>query len=130
MIRQIRIIKDIQDILVAFLTDLQSTSPWSDWEIYADYPLADVLNRSRRANELVHQDSKNRDLDDLFEKASPYYCGVKMLGAGGAGYALFCSDSLSSAEKLREFLTKHFAHGSASVADFSLDMDGLSVEIL
>jgi galactokinase/mevalonate kinase-like predicted kinase len=54
---------------------------------------------------------------------------VKLLGAGGGGYALFLSPSPREAEAVREVLRRRFENERARLVDFSLSTCGLEVSV-
>ena len=41
-------------------------------------------------------------MDRLIARTRPYYRGMKLLGAGGGGFALFISEMPAAADRLRE----------------------------
>ena len=91
--------------------------------------LASVVNASWKANIRIHPSTTNGEIDAMVEATSPYFHGMKLLGAGGGGYALFISDTLSSAEQLREALRNGFEAERARLVDFSLNQDGMLVTV-
>jgi galactokinase/mevalonate kinase-like predicted kinase len=54
---------------------------------------------------------------------------MKLLGAGGGGYALFTSRDEDEADKLRETLEKAAVNQKARIVDFRLNQDGLKVTV-
>ena len=55
--------------------------------------LADVLALSWAANQRVHPSTTNEEVEEILAATRPHFRGVKLLGAGGGGYALFLSPS-------------------------------------
>jgi Predicted kinase related to galactokinase and mevalonate kinase len=89
----------------------------------------DCISRSWEANKRIHPNSSNDDVERLLFETKPFYSGVKLLGAGGGGYALFGSDSLEKVELLRNCLSQHFENEKARIVDFSLNCNGLEVTV-
>jgi galactokinase/mevalonate kinase-like predicted kinase len=54
---------------------------------------------------------------------------MKLLGAGGGGYALFISPNPREAEALREIIARRFENDRARLVDFCLDKAGLEVTV-
>jgi galactokinase/mevalonate kinase-like predicted kinase len=54
---------------------------------------------------------------------------MKLLGAGGGGYALFLSDSSRRAEELRRLLRERYENDRARIVDMSLNQAGLKVSV-
>lgn len=89
--------------------------------------LAAIVGESFRENKLIHASTTNADIDALVQAAAPYCRGMKLLGAGGGGFALFMSPDLRQAEALREMLRRDFESERARLVDFSLNKSGLQV---
>ena len=53
--------------------------------------LAGVLALSWEANKRVHPSTSNAEVEEVLAATRPHFDGVKLLGAGGGGYALFAS---------------------------------------
>ncbi len=96
-----------------------------------DYPrLARVVRGSWRANRLIHPSTTNEDIDALLAATSPHWSAVKLLGAGGGGYALFLSETRRAADRLREMLETRSARSEAArLVEFSLSRTGLQVSV-
>ena len=54
---------------------------------------------------------------------------MKLLGAGGGGFALFMSPDRGAAEALKAVLTRQFEDERARIVDFSLNKKGLQVTV-
>jgi galactokinase/mevalonate kinase-like predicted kinase len=54
---------------------------------------------------------------------------VKLLGAGGGGYALFVSPDVREADAVRSLLRARFENERARLVDFSLSTRGLEVSV-
>jgi galactokinase/mevalonate kinase-like predicted kinase len=91
--------------------------------------LGDIVDESFRENKLIHASTTNADIDALVATTKPYCRGMKLLGAGGGGFAFFMSPDRRAAEKLRETLTKDFEDERARLVDFGLDKRGLQVTV-
>ena len=91
--------------------------------------LADVLDASFRENVLIHESTTNPDMDRLIARTSAHYRGMKLLGAGGGGFALFISETPADADRLRELLRKEFEDERARLVDFTLNKVGLEVTV-
>jgi galactokinase/mevalonate kinase-like predicted kinase len=89
----------------------------------------DLISQSWEANKRVHPHSTNVDVERLLLETRPFYSGVKLLGAGGGGYALFGSETIEKAEMLRNCLVRHFENEKARIADFSLNSKGMEVTV-
>jgi galactokinase/mevalonate kinase-like predicted kinase len=92
--------------------------------------LAQVIRGSWRANRLIHSSTTNEEIDALLAATADYYSGVKLLGAGGGGYALFLSPTVDHANRLRDALAARSAASEAArLVDFSLSRPGLQVSV-
>jgi galactokinase/mevalonate kinase-like predicted kinase len=93
----------------------------------------DLLRRivadSFRENKLIHASTTNREIDEMAAMTAPYCGGMKLLGAGGGGFALFLSPDRGSTEALRGILTREFEDDRARIVDFSLNKKGLQVTV-
>jgi galactokinase/mevalonate kinase-like predicted kinase len=89
--------------------------------------LAGVLALSWEANKRVHPSTTNPEVEEILSATRAHYGGVKLLGAGGGGYALFASPDPAHAEALREVLRRRFENERARLVDFSLSTCGLEV---
>ena len=91
--------------------------------------LARIVAESWKANTLIHPSSTNEEVDELLAATSRYTAGVKLLGAGGGGYALFASPTAEKAEELRELLRIRFENERARIVDFTLNDTGLKTSV-
>jgi galactokinase/mevalonate kinase-like predicted kinase len=91
--------------------------------------LADVIGASFRENVAVHESTTNPHLDALLGRVRHWTRGVKLLGAGGGGYALFVSDTAAAADRLKEMLRVEFEDDRARVVDFALNKRGIEVTV-
>jgi galactokinase/mevalonate kinase-like predicted kinase len=57
------------------------------------------------------------------------YIGMKLLGAGGGGYALFISESPSQASGLRQRLKEKYGNDRSRIVSMSLNRMGLLVSV-
>jgi galactokinase/mevalonate kinase-like predicted kinase len=93
-----------------------------------DYPrLARVIRESFRENKLIHASTTNATMDKMISATMPYWSGMKLLGAGGGGFALFLSPDEKAAAELRKILVERFEDDRARLVDFSLNKTGLEV---
>jgi galactokinase/mevalonate kinase-like predicted kinase len=91
--------------------------------------LGDVLALSWAANQRVHPSTTNEEVEEILAATRAHFRGVKLLGAGGGGYALFLSADLREAEAVREVLRRRFENERARLVDFSLSACGLEVSV-
>ncbi len=97
---------------------------------HRNYPaLAAILQDSWNANKLMHPSTTNDEVEKLINETKPYYLGMKLLGAGGGGYALFASGSVADADMLKELLVRKFENDRARIVDFNLNNMGLRVTV-
>jgi galactokinase/mevalonate kinase-like predicted kinase len=89
----------------------------------------DIIARSWQANNRVHAGTTNAAVERMLSVCAPYYRGVKLLGAGGGGYALFASDTPVQAGTLRAFLHERLENGKARIVDWELNQAGLQVTV-
>jgi galactokinase/mevalonate kinase-like predicted kinase len=89
--------------------------------------IADILALSWEANKRVHPSTTNPEVEEILSATRELYDGVKLLGAGGGGYALFASPDLRRADALRDLLRRRFENARARLVDFSLSTCGLEV---
>lgn len=95
-----------------------------------DYPdLARVVGKSFEENKLIHASTSNEFIDALESETRQYYSGMKLLGAGGGGFALFLSPDEKAAETLQSVLASRFEDDRARLVDFSLSRNGLQVTV-
>ena len=56
-----------------------------------------MIGESFKENKLIHQSTTNEEIETVIQATSPFFSGMKLLGAGGGGFALFVSpDALES----------------------------------
>jgi galactokinase/mevalonate kinase-like predicted kinase len=91
--------------------------------------LADVLNLSWRSNQYIHPSTTNDDIEAMLHDLEGLHIGMKLLGAGGGGYALFVSESPAQASRLRERLREKHENDRARIVDMSLNRKGLLVSV-
>jgi galactokinase/mevalonate kinase-like predicted kinase len=91
--------------------------------------IAEVLTQSWEANKRIHASSTNEDVERMLRATRPHYTGVKLLGAGGGGYALFASPDPAAADRLRHLLARDFEDQRARLVDFTLNPVGLEVSV-
>jgi galactokinase/mevalonate kinase-like predicted kinase len=91
--------------------------------------LAEVLNLSWRSNQLIHPSTTNEDIQAMLDDLKGCYSGMKLLGAGGGGYALFLSESPAQASRLRERLREKHENDRARIVEMSLNRRGLRVSV-
>ena len=89
--------------------------------------LAAVVALSWEANKRVHPSTTNPEVEEVLAATRPHFDGVKLLGAGGGGYALFSSPDRRHADVLRDLLRQRFEDERARLVDFSLSTCGLEV---
>lgn len=90
--------------------------------------MATTLAQSWEANKRIHPGTTNKEVEELLGRVRGLYRGMKLLGAGGGGYALFVSENGSQAEELRHRL-EAIENPRARVVDFSLNRNGLQVTV-
>ena len=91
--------------------------------------LADILNLSWRSNQYIHPSTTNDDIKATLDDLGGLYIGMKLLGAGGGGYALFISESPAQASRLRQRLREKHENDRARIVDMSLNRRGLLVSV-
>ena len=94
--------------------------------------LADVVSRSWQENKLIHPSTTNREIDQLLKRLRPHYQAVKLLGAGGGGYAYFISADADAAGALQRELDAHVedtGNRRARRVAFALNKAGLQVTV-
>jgi len=89
--------------------------------------LGRVLAGSFAANKLIHPSTTNSDIELMAKETAQYCRGMKLLGAGGGGFAFFVSKDERSANALRSLLTHRFEDDRARLVDISLNKQGLEV---
>jgi len=88
-----------------------------------------IVAESFFENKLIHGSTSNAEIDEMVRVTRPYHEGMKLLGAGGGGFALFMSSERGKAEALRETLARRFEDERARVVEFSLNKMGLEVTV-
>jgi galactokinase/mevalonate kinase-like predicted kinase len=91
--------------------------------------LARVLSDSWKANKLIHPSTTNPEVEELLISTQPNWHGMKLLGAGGGGYALFASPTEKASDELKGVLDTWSGNGGARIVDFGLDNEGLVVTV-
>ena len=91
--------------------------------------LSRVIGESFKENKLIHQSTTNEEIETVIQATSPFFSGMKLLGAGGGGFALFFSPDGSKARTLRSLLSERFENERARLVDFSLNKKGLEVTV-
>lgn len=91
--------------------------------------LGRIISSSFTENKLVHASTTNADIDRMVAETAPYCEGVKLLGAGGGGFAFILSPDATSADALRSILASRFEDERARLVDFSLNKRGLEVTV-
>ena len=91
--------------------------------------LSRVIGDSFRENKLIHQSTTNEEIEAVISATSHFVSGMKLLGAGGGGFALFISPNASQASSLRSLLSEKFENERARLVDFSLNKKGLEVTV-
>ncbi len=91
--------------------------------------LAEVLDLSWRSNQYIHPSTTNDDIKAMLADLEGLYLGMKLLGAGGGGYALFVSESPSEAAQLRQRLKEKHENDRARIVELSLNRRGLRVSV-
>jgi fucokinase / fucose-1-phosphate guanylyltransferase len=91
--------------------------------------LSRVVGESFRENKLIHQSTTNSEIEAVIRATAPCFSGMKLLGAGGGGFALFISSADSKAKALRSLLSERFENERARLVDFSLNKKGLEVTV-
>ena len=91
--------------------------------------LSRVIGDSFKENKLIHQSTTNPEIEEVIAATSPLFSGMKLLGAGGGGFALFVSPDAAQARALRSLLSQRFENERARLVDFSLNKNGLEVTV-
>jgi len=91
--------------------------------------LGEVLALSWAANKRVHPSTTNDEVEQLLAATRAQVHGVKLLGAGGGGYALFLSPDVRRADAVRDVLRSRFEDERARLVDFSPSGCGLEVSV-
>jgi galactokinase/mevalonate kinase-like predicted kinase len=87
-----------------------------------------VLKASWEANKRIHESTSNEEVEDFLSRVSGLYTGMKLLGAGGGGFAVFLSESEAQADRLRSVLAG-LENDRARMVDMSLNTSGLQVSV-
>jgi fucokinase len=80
-------------------------------------------------NKLIHGSTTNENIEAMIAAAAPHVTGMKLLGAGGGGFALFISPDSSSATSLRNLLSAKFEDDRARLVAWQLNKVGLQVTV-
>jgi galactokinase/mevalonate kinase-like predicted kinase len=91
--------------------------------------LAKVLELSWRSNRLIHSSTSNKEIQAMLDDLQGLYLGMKLLGAGGGGFALFVSASPAQAASLRQRLREKHENDRARIVEMSLNRQGLRVSV-
>lgn len=91
--------------------------------------LSRAIGESFRENKLIHPSTTNEEIEEVIAATSPFSSGMKLLGAGGGGFALFISPDGTAARSLRALLSERFENERARLVDFSLNKKGLEVTV-
>ena len=91
--------------------------------------LCNLVAASWQENKLIHASTSNDEVEDLLGATTGLYRSMKLLGAGGGGYALFLSQTVRQADDLRETLSARARNENARLVDFSLNRAGLQVTV-
>ncbi|GLT84815.1 hypothetical protein SLE2022_030280 [Rubroshorea leprosula] len=68
--------------------------------------LGEIMLEAWRLHQELDPHCSNQFVDKLFESASPYCSGYKLVGAGGGGFALLLAKDAKCAKELRNMLEK------------------------
>lgn len=93
------------------------------------HDLGRIVGESFRENKLIHASTTNEMIDELAAETAKYSLGMKLLGAGGGGFALFLSPDEKARTELRALLKDRFEDERARLVDFSLNKIGLQVTV-
>ncbi len=92
--------------------------------------LCRVVRGSWKGNNLIHESTSNEEIEAMLSETSRHWSAVKLLGAGGGGYAMFLSESVDAADRLRDVLTtRSSVSDAARLVDFALSRTGLEVSV-
>jgi galactokinase/mevalonate kinase-like predicted kinase len=91
--------------------------------------LGRVIEESFRENKFIHESTTNGDMERMIAATAPYRIGVKLLGAGGGGFALFVSQDIEAAQSLRRILKEKYEDDRARLVEFGLNKKGLEVTV-
>jgi galactokinase/mevalonate kinase-like predicted kinase len=90
--------------------------------------LARVLKASWEANKRIHESTTNDEVEALISRVDGLFSGMKLLGAGGGGFAVFMSDTVEQATRLRSVLST-LENDRARMVRMSLNTEGLQVSV-
>ena len=90
--------------------------------------LALVLKASWEANKRIHESTTNDEVEALVSRVEGLFSGMKLLGAGGGGFAVFMSDTVEQATRLRSVLST-LENDRARMVRMSLNTEGLQVSV-
>jgi galactokinase/mevalonate kinase-like predicted kinase len=88
-----------------------------------------IIGESFRENKFIHECTTNADMERMIAATAPYRIGVKLLGAGGGGFALFVSQDIEGAQSLRRMLKEKYEDDRARLVEFGLNKKGLEVTV-
>ncbi|HUW39937.1 MAG TPA: L-fucokinase [Rectinemataceae bacterium] len=91
--------------------------------------LGRIIGESFRENKLVHESTTNPEIEAMAAATRPFCSGMKLLGAGGGGFAFFISPTPEAAQSLRSLLASRFEDDRARLVDLSLNKVGLEVTV-
>jgi galactokinase/mevalonate kinase-like predicted kinase len=91
--------------------------------------LGRIVGESFRENKLVHESTTNAEIEAMVAATRPFCSGMKLLGAGGGGFAFFVSPEAEAARRLRALLASRFEDERARLVDLSLNKIGLEVTV-
>jgi galactokinase/mevalonate kinase-like predicted kinase len=91
--------------------------------------LGSIISESWAANKRIHPSTTNEEIEEVLAATSPHWRGMKLLGAGGGGFAFFISDTEKDAECLQDVLRSRFENDRARLVNFSLNKTGLEVTV-
>ena len=91
--------------------------------------LARVIGESFKENKLIHASTTNEEIEAMISATAPHFSGMKLLGAGGGGFAMYVSPDPREAAALRTILVSRFENERARLVEFSLNKTGLEVTV-
>jgi galactokinase/mevalonate kinase-like predicted kinase len=80
-------------------------------------------------NKHIHGSTTNENIEAMVAACAPHVTGVKLLGAGGGGFAFFLSPDTAAAAALRGLLAGNFEDDRARLVDWQLNKKGLEVTV-
>jgi len=91
--------------------------------------LSRIVGESFRGNKFIHGSTTNAEMDAMTAETAGHYSGMKLLGAGGGGFAFFISPDVETAHLLKETLSNRFEDERSRLVDFQLNKKGLEVTV-